>query len=368
MEHLVPDDGDRRKLMRWVVTLIARPDVRMRYGVLNISEAQRVGKTTLALILEHLVGRHNTSYVTEQMMESQFTDWIAHKQLVICSEIYSGQKRKMYDRLKDKITDDTVRVNKKFIAPYDVECRASFYATSNSLRALHLDDVDMRWLAPHVTEDASTKEYWDRFYAWLHGDGFGVILHHLQELARDPEMVVGTGEPAPMTARKEEIIGESMSDGQRLARDLAVFVQGLKDASGEPAKILFAVEDVRAWVRTCRGLRQDNDDKLEKASTLLKTMKQAGMHEPKVKAGETRKRFYVEVIDVNGRPQTINGKVQWYASYVVATFPIEAGTKWADIKTHRMNPSEVFFMNFTPDPPDPAASADEPGEPTDGTT
>src|SRR6516165_10388474 len=128
MEHLVPDDGDRRKLMRWVVTLIARPDVRMRYGVLMISETQRVGKNTLGLILEYLVGRHNCSYVTERILESQFTDWIAHKQLVICSEIYSGQKRKMYDTLKDKITDDTVSVNKKYIPSYSVECRASFYA------------------------------------------------------------------------------------------------------------------------------------------------------------------------------------------------------------------------------------------------
>ena len=74
MEHLIPDPGDREELYRWVATLIARPDVRMLYGVLLISEMQGVGKGTLGeKILAPLVGEVNVSYPSEQeIVDSNF--------------------------------------------------------------------------------------------------------------------------------------------------------------------------------------------------------------------------------------------------------------------------------------------------------
>jgi len=54
---------DRIELMRWCATLIARPDIKMNYGVLLISETQGVGKSTLGeKILAPLIGKLNASF------------------------------------------------------------------------------------------------------------------------------------------------------------------------------------------------------------------------------------------------------------------------------------------------------------------
>lgn len=62
LEHLFPDDDERPEVMRWIATLIARPDIRMRYGMLLISIAQGVGKNTLGNILRILLGTRNVSF------------------------------------------------------------------------------------------------------------------------------------------------------------------------------------------------------------------------------------------------------------------------------------------------------------------
>lgn len=44
MRRLIPDDRDRHELMRWCATLIAKPEIRMQYGVILISEQQGGGR------------------------------------------------------------------------------------------------------------------------------------------------------------------------------------------------------------------------------------------------------------------------------------------------------------------------------------
>ena len=86
--------------MRWCATLVARPDIRMEYGVLLISEMQGVGKGTLGeRILAPLVGPWNCSFPTEQsIVDSSFNSWIAHKRLAVVHEIYAGHNIKAYNK------------------------------------------------------------------------------------------------------------------------------------------------------------------------------------------------------------------------------------------------------------------------------
>ena len=90
----------------------------MRYGLLLVSAMQGVGKGTLAeKILKPLVGENNVSAPNEnQVVDQSFNDWIAHRRLVIIHEIYAGQSKKAYNKIKPLITDDSVYVNKKFFA------------------------------------------------------------------------------------------------------------------------------------------------------------------------------------------------------------------------------------------------------------
>ena len=93
LAHLVPNAEEREHLCRWLATLIAKPEVRMRWGVLLISEAQGVGKGTLGVILRKMLGASNVSFPgTKEVSESQFNGWIARKRLAFVPELYSGHK------------------------------------------------------------------------------------------------------------------------------------------------------------------------------------------------------------------------------------------------------------------------------------
>jgi hypothetical protein len=111
MEHLIPIEHDRRELMRWCATLIAKPDVKMHYGVLLISETQGVGKGTLGeKILAPLVGVGNTSFPgEEEIVDSKYNYWMAHRRLAVVHEIYAGHSSRAYNKLKSVITDYNIR-------------------------------------------------------------------------------------------------------------------------------------------------------------------------------------------------------------------------------------------------------------------
>jgi hypothetical protein len=336
MTHLFPIKTDRRQVMRWCATLVVRPDIRMLYALLLISETQGVGKTTLGMILAELIGGHNASFPTEKdISDSQFNAWIAHKRLAVVHEIYPGQSRKIYDVLKSIITDPTVRVNKKHIADYEIENFLHVFACSNSTRSLHLDDEDRRWLVPTVTEELQETIYWIKFHSWLQDGGFGIIRSYLEKfLADDPSHLVATGEHSPETTKKEEAIDENRSDGQRIVFDLAVDVKEANEKDPENPdkelkKIVLLITQVWHWVAQKRNISLE-DSRLEKPLTLKKAMKAAGLVEPELRIGEKRTRFKVNL--------STDNVPDWQKTYIVANFPIKAGTKWADIKEFYKNP------------------------------
>ena len=89
MTYMFPNENERHEVLRWVATLAARPDIRMEYGLLLVSERQGVGKTTLgSSILAPLVGIQNVGFPTEgTIVQSEFNGWLANKRLCIVNEI-----------------------------------------------------------------------------------------------------------------------------------------------------------------------------------------------------------------------------------------------------------------------------------------
>lgn len=272
LSHLFPIEAERDEVKKWLATLIAMPAVRMRYGLLLISEKQGVGKNTLEHVLNPLIGRENVSYPTEQdITDSQFNDWLARKRLIFVAEIYSGASRAAYDKMKSVITDDAARINEKNVKPYTLANWATVIACSNSMAALHLDSTDRRWFVPVVTEREQPAEYWNDLYGWLHGSGFGIVLRWAQEYVSGGNHV-RTGDRAPSSARKEIIVEASRSEGQALAHGLA---EHMRDW---PAPVILRISDVRRWIAVQRGfVRAGEPDlserRLEKPATIIAAMK-----------------------------------------------------------------------------------------------
>lgn len=264
LEYLFPDPEDRRQVERWCATLLAKPGTRMQYGMLLVSEAQGVGKTTLAShVLTPLVGVHNVRFPSErEIVQSDFNGYIAKKRLVVVAEIYAGKSWKAYNNLKALVTDQRVDVNEKFEKPYSIRNWAHFVASSNSKRALKIEDDDRRWLIPRVTEQRWAKEKFDAFYNWLSTGGLGIIL----QWARDYGDYVQPGEVAPKSDEKDALIEANRSEAQLAAAQLA------HSLSLWTAPVAVAMRDIEQWVR-----RQVGDKLYDSQENLRRVMIKEGV-------------------------------------------------------------------------------------------
>jgi hypothetical protein len=258
LSYMFPNESERKEVERWCATLIERVDVRMEYGLLLVSEAQGIGKTTLGgKVLAPLVGTINAGFPSEKdVVESGFNGWLANKRLIVIGEIYSGHSWKAYNTLKSSITDKDVEVNEKFHRPYKSENWAHVIACSNSKRALKMEEDDRRWFYPEVTEKRWPKKKFDEFHQWLMGGGLQIIRHW----ARQYGDYVSTGERAPMTERKKSLIADSRSEAQKEVLDLALAMNAI------PEPISLTMKDIEAWVKaSVSGKVFDSDLDLRKA-------------------------------------------------------------------------------------------------------
>lgn len=208
LSYLIADDHDRIQVMTWCATLIAKPEIRMGYSMLLISETQGIGKTTLAeSILAPLVGEHNVSFPNEQMINGQFNSWAGFKRLAIVSEIHQGQGWKAYNQLKSTITDRYIELNEKHKAAITLENWIHIVASSNSMDALKIDNEDRRWLIPKLTDAKWKHAKFRTFHEWLDEGGLSSIYGWAESYGD----YVLRGEEAPKTSTKNEIIRSSRS-------------------------------------------------------------------------------------------------------------------------------------------------------------
>lgn len=284
MDYMFVNERERDDAMRWCATLIARPEVRMGYGLLLISEHQGVGKTTLgANILAPLVGVQNVSYPGESDVISPFNDWIAQKRLAIISEIYSGGSWKAYQMLKSAITDKDISVNQKYVRPYIIDNWCHIFASSNSMRALKMESDDRRWLYPEVTEIAWPKEKFLALRDWVANGGLGIIRHWAESYGK----YVMPAERAPMTDRKREMVEGSRSEAQREA---AAIAQAVIDRTVESSIL---IKDVVDWCRAhVQGRVFDTDYELRRA------MQDCGLHGLKERYKINGRLHYVVINDM----------------------------------------------------------------------
>ena len=257
LRYMFPVERERTEVERWIATLVARPDIRMEFGLLLISEAQGIGKTTLgSLVLAPLVNLNNVGYPRESdIVQSDFNGWVANKRLVIVNEIYSGQSWKAYHTLKSIITDKDITVNEKYQRPYLVENWAHIFACSNSMQALKMEADDRRWFYPMVNEERWPREKFGKLRDWLASGGLGIIKHWAEA---HPNFIM-PGERAPMTERKKEMISGSRSEAQHEAAALAEALVECKEPK------CFAMKDIVGAIRNAvQGKVFDSDYELRK--------------------------------------------------------------------------------------------------------
>lgn len=261
LTYLIPDEQERYEVMKWCATLIARPETRMTYALLMISEQTGTGKSTLGEILSQLVGKHNASFPTENEILEQFNGWLSKKRLVIVNEIYQGNSFKAANKLKSYITDDTITMRMMYKDGVSIDNYAHFLCCSNSIDALKLESNDRRWYIPVVTETTRSHEEWEKFFSWLNSGGYSIIYHWANQFGD----YVKKGSRAPASKRKSEIILESRSVAEQMTLSL------LETTSDKNSEVAFAINSLFDWAtQDVKGTVYD------KKSTLSKLCSRSG--------------------------------------------------------------------------------------------
>lgn len=262
LDYLFPNEAERLEVMRWAATLIARPEVRMEYSLLLISEQQGTGKSTFASrVLAPLVGENNVGFPGEdEIVNSNFNGWLVNKRLVVVGEIYSGHSWKAYNKLKGYITDKDIEVNQKYLRPHRIENWVHFVASSNSRKALKMEENDRRWFYPQVSEEPWPKAKFGEFHEWLASGGLQIIHHWAKAFGN----YVVTGERAPTTGLKRQMIEESRSEAQQ---EFADFCEAIVN---DELKVFVAMKEVNAWLKQkVNGRMFDTDHELVKIAQKL---------------------------------------------------------------------------------------------------
>ena len=134
LDYLIPDPEARRHFKRWAATLMAVKGAKILYAPLLVSEEQGVGKTTVADIIGKVLGEENYSKIpAASIVDATYQYW-GEKQLIVISEIHEGHQVKIYNNLKEVITDSSLNIHKKYQKPYDAPNFVNIYASSNNLR------------------------------------------------------------------------------------------------------------------------------------------------------------------------------------------------------------------------------------------
>lgn len=343
LEHLVPLAEDRRHLMRWCATLIALPEVKMLWGILMISSTQGVGKGTLGeKILSPLVGLGNVSSPSEQeIVDSNYNYWLAHKRLAVIHEIYAGHSAKAYNRLKSVITDKYVSVSRKYMANYEIENWIHVFACSNSMKAIQLSVDDRRWFLPKVAEKKRLPGYWAEFNAWLTDrGGLGIIRWWASEYVKVPENRGIKGEDAPGSALKMEVIDDGMSAPATFVTDVVRGIIEVIEGQGDDARAIrekwrqdgfmviegegiFFLDTAMQDLVMNKFYQGRRDEKLLKPATIRKIAERCGLHVGRERVGTFK-------------PWGLT----WSGARIVATDPVVATKTAAEIWTdnHHQRP------------------------------
>lgn len=217
-KYLLPEESQRNRVLQWVASLAFHPERRTCIAVLLHGASNGTGKGTLGEILMELVGRSNTAKPMNavQSLTGRFNATLEGKVLFIVDELYEGGSFKLANGIKAKITESSLEIEPKGQEMRKIDNFCNFYATSNHLTPLWLDDKDRRWEVYSVEYQEETKAQHKiavgSFRKWFENDrehAISVIRSHLRTINIEDYKPWSDG--AMDTEAKRKLIASSTS-------------------------------------------------------------------------------------------------------------------------------------------------------------
>jgi hypothetical protein len=209
---LIPNINERRYVLSWFASLVQNPAHKFNVALVIWSRQQGTGKSLLIEAIGNLFDERHFEVVGQEVFNDGFTDWQAHKVMVVCDEVSSTDKRAVADRIKGWITASKNNINAKNAPKFKQPNLIKYVFLSNHADAVYLDETDRRFYVVEASSDRLPKEDSLEFVQWRDGAGKEALLHYLLNLnTKDFNPTA----PAPVSNSKEAMFEDNKSDLER---------------------------------------------------------------------------------------------------------------------------------------------------------
>ena len=188
-------DGDEQAidtLMSFMAHAIQKPAEKVRWMPVLIG-GQGTGKTTMVDILGRLVGASNYASISAQDMLGDWTGDLEGKLVVGIEEMRisrSSASTALATALKEKITNNTLNIKKKYISDYSIDNIIRFVGLSNYRSPIEIEHSDRRYyVITSLTTDGdtkviseATKSWLPGYHNWLNSGGYSHIMYYLMKI------------------------------------------------------------------------------------------------------------------------------------------------------------------------------------------
>jgi hypothetical protein len=177
---------DRAKfkyVMRWLAFVVQHPDKAPGTVLVLVSRTQGTGKSTLGKVICEMLGQHAFVVDDKDRLLGRFNDRLETTVFVLAEEVLWAGDAATADKLKSRITADTITVEAKFRKSREVPNRMHVMMTSNHEHAVALGSRDRRYVVLDVADSVAQDKFWfDPMYEDLADGGTNEFLHFLQNI------------------------------------------------------------------------------------------------------------------------------------------------------------------------------------------
>jgi hypothetical protein len=218
LDHLFTgaEKEDRIWWERWAAYPIQKPGVKLFSASVFFGIKHGTGKSLVGYTLGRIYGRNFVEINKDNLTAGNY-DWAEGKQFVLGDEVTGSAKRDVNDMLKKLITQESFRINIKYVPTFEIRDCINYHFTSNHPDAFFMEDNERRYFIHEVKVEPLTEEFYDRYDKWLKNEnGAAHLMYHLLHLNLGD---FNPHAPARRTEARERMIADTKSDlGEWVAR------------------------------------------------------------------------------------------------------------------------------------------------------
>jgi hypothetical protein len=178
------DKAKFKYLMRWLGWAVQNPDKTPETVIVLKSNLQGTGKSTLSYVMRAIFGNHAHVIADKERLLGRFNANLETACFICAEEMIWAGDRGTADALKSLVTGDSLTLEVKNGARWEIPNRLHFIMTTNHDHAVHAGAHDRRFFVLDVDPaKASNPDWFGPLYRDLDDGGRAEFLYFLQHLS-----------------------------------------------------------------------------------------------------------------------------------------------------------------------------------------